>query len=224
MSGRKFSWREVLLLSWAFVPVLFFEVWPVKGFSYLLPLTPVAALLCARALVPVSKFVMEPRMRLLGRSLVALTLVSLAVPAVLSLVRPPSSGLAANGGTPGGREAGRWIDANVPQGSRLITIGPSMANLIEYYSGRRSNGLSVSPNPLHRNPSYHPIINADVELKHGNYQYIVWDAYSAKRSPNFAVRALGLEKRFSGRVVHTERGAFEGAANRKLVVVYEVRP
>lgn len=224
LSRRSFTWRETLLLSWASVPVLFFEVWPVKGFSYMLPLVPVAALLCARALVPLPQLVMGHRIRMFSGLLVAVVLVSLAIPAVLSLVQPPSSGLAATGGTPGGREASRWIDANVPQGSRLITIGPSMANMIEYYSGRRSDGLSVSPNPLHRNPSYQSIINADAELKHGNFQYIVWDAYSAKRSPRFARRAMDLVHRFSGEMVHTQWGTFHGVAHQKLVIVYAVRP
>ena len=34
---RSDSWRETLLLSWIVVPAVFFELWPVKGFQYLLP-------------------------------------------------------------------------------------------------------------------------------------------------------------------------------------------
>jgi hypothetical protein len=99
-----------------------------------------------------------------------------------------------------------------------------MANLIQYYSGRRSDGLSVSPNPLHRNPTYHPIINADALLKSGAYQYIVWDVYSARRSPVFSARALQLAERFDGHVIYVGRGSFDGKANQKLIVIYEVTP
>ena len=99
-----------------------------------------------------------------------------------------------------------------------------MANLVEFYSGRRSHGLSVSPNPLHRNPTYQPIINADAQLKAGDFQYIVWDAYSAARSPIFAARALTLAHRFQGHVVHVQRGAFHGRAHQPLIVIYEVTP
>src|SRR5437867_1520956 len=42
---RERSWRETLLLSWIAVPVIFFQVWPVKGFQYLLPIAPVIAIL-----------------------------------------------------------------------------------------------------------------------------------------------------------------------------------
>ena len=47
---RRATWRETLLLSWIVVPVLFFELWAVKGYQYLLPVAPAVALLAARAL------------------------------------------------------------------------------------------------------------------------------------------------------------------------------
>ena len=47
---RQMSWRETLLLTWIFVPVVFFQLWPVKGFQYLLPAAPAVALLAGRTL------------------------------------------------------------------------------------------------------------------------------------------------------------------------------
>ena len=35
---REASWRERLLVCWITVPVVFFELWPVKGYQYLLPI------------------------------------------------------------------------------------------------------------------------------------------------------------------------------------------
>ena len=59
------------------------------------------------------------------RRAVALTLVVSS----LGRIEPSKSGdlLAGSGGMPGGREAGQWIDKNVPEGAKLMTIGPSMA-------------------------------------------------------------------------------------------------
>jgi hypothetical protein len=146
------------------------------------------------------------------------------VPAILGVASPTTSGLAGAGGLPGGREVGRWVASNVPQGARLMTVGPTMANVIEYYSGRRCDALSVSPNPLHRNPTYRPIVNADSALKAGAYQYVVWDAYSAARSPHFGHRASDLAHRFHGVKVFTEKGDVDGHGNRPLVIIYEVHP
>jgi len=215
---RPLTWRETLLLSWIVVPVLFFEVWPVKGFSYLLACVPAVAVLAARVLaraLPTTRPIVG---RLVVLAVSVACLLSLLVPAVRGVIRQPTAGLAGAGGTPGGRETGRWIAVNLPADARLLTIGPSMANLIEYYSGRAANGLSVSPNPLHRNPSYQPVGNADAALRSGRFQYVVWDVYSAGRSPTFGDRALTLERRFAGRPVHVERDG----GGRKLVVVYRV--
>jgi len=55
-----------------------------------------------------------------------------------------------SGGVPGGREAGRWIDRHVPKGAQMMSVGPSMANILQYYGHRKIYGLSVSSNPLHR--------------------------------------------------------------------------
>ena len=47
---RETTWRERMLLAWVVVPVLFFTLWPVKGFQYLLPVSPALAILAGRAL------------------------------------------------------------------------------------------------------------------------------------------------------------------------------
>ena len=60
-------------------------------------------------------------------------------------------------GRPARRPGGRHLDQGEPPGGReLLTLGPSMANVVQFYGHRRAYGLSVSPNPLNRNPSYVP--------------------------------------------------------------------
>ena len=97
-----------------------------------------------------------------------------------------------------------------------------MANILQFYGHRRALGLSVSSNPLHRNPSYQPIGNADLALRNGSYQYIVWDAYSAARSPHFSTSLELLKRRYHGRLVHQQL-VREGADSIPVIVVYEVR-
>ena len=222
---RRSSWREVLLLAWIVVPFVFFEVWPVKGFSYLLVLAPAVVVLAARALAALIDH--EPRTMLTtvaGAATAVVVTLSLLVPSVQIVASPDATSLAGAGGVPGGRETAQWLREYVPAGASIMTLGPSMANVIMYYSGHRSDGLSVSPNPLHRNPSYTAIVNPDSSLRKGQYQYVVWDAYSAARSPSFATKQLALVRKYGGRVVHTEYASFDGAAQQPVVVVYAVTP
>jgi hypothetical protein len=159
----------------------------------------------------------------------AVLLFTLAVPAYAAV--QPSSGpslLAGSGGVPGGRETGRYIRAHVPQGSTMLAIGPSMANILEFYGHRKAYGLSVSTNPLRRNPIYQAVTNADLSLRRGDIQYIVWDAYSAGRSPYFARRLLSYESRYHGRALYTFATVVRGEGGSRvrvpLIIVYAVRP
>jgi hypothetical protein len=215
---REASWRERLLVCWIAVPVVFFELWPVKGYQYLLPITAPLAVLAGRAL--------SRRHTLPAVAIVCATLLV----ATMARIDAPDDGtaLAGSGGLPAGREAGEWIDAHVPEGSTFMTIGPSMANLIQFYGHRRAYGLSVSPNPLNRNPSYEPLPNPDHALRESELQYVVWDTFSAGRSPKFSRRLLRYAERYNGRAVHVETlpaATSSGrTAQRPAIVVYEVRP
>ncbi|MFE9207342.1 glycosyltransferase family 39 protein [Micromonospora sp. NPDC007230] len=242
---RHRSWRETLLLSWIAAPVVFFQLWPVKGFQYLLPAAAPVAVLAARALaqLPVPELVRrllrrvhrsasaEPArtVRAVRTAVIAVVALSLLVPSLNAVNQADNSTfLAGSGGVPGGREAGRWLAANTPEGSVVLTLGPSMANIIQYYGHRRSYGLSVSPNPLRRNPSYEPLPNPDWWLRHNDLQYVVWDSFSAGRSAFFSERLMVLIRRYHGRVVHTEyvdRTDPTGArVPVPVIIIYEVRP
>jgi hypothetical protein len=110
----------------------------------------------------------------------------------------------------------------------LLTIGPSMANILQFYGHRRAYGLSVSLNPLRRNPTYVPLRNPDRSIRRGELQYVVWDAFSAARSPGFASRLLRYADRYHGRVVASESVPVTTRAgartNTPVVVIYEVHP
>ena len=233
---RSVGWREKLLVCWILVPTIFFQFWPVKGFQYLLPASVPIAVLAAVAVTEVFPVTIWRRV---ARSWMRVHLLPIALGVVIAIslvltswyrIQVAVSGefLAGSGGVPGGREAGIWVRDNVPEGATLMTIGPSMANIIQYYGQRPAFGLSVSPNPLQRNPSYEPINNPDLEIRSGDLQYIVWDSFSAARSTFFSDRVHEYANRYHGRVVHTETIATTTPSGEDVtlpvIVIYEVRP
>jgi 4-amino-4-deoxy-L-arabinose transferase-like glycosyltransferase len=232
---RERGWTQRLLVCWIVVPVLAFELWPVKGFQYLLPAAPAIAVLAARTLVlwsPLARLKWRRQAlatNLVRAGMILVVVVSLAIPS-WNRIQPSTSGefLAGSGGVPGGREAGAWIRDNVPENALFLAVGPSMANIIQFYGHRKAYGLSVSPNPLHRNPSYEAIVNPDSQIRNSDLQYLVYDSFSAARSPFFGQQLLSYVQAYHGRVVHTESITVTNADGtveiKPLIVIYEVRP
>ena len=231
---RENGWREKLLGLWILVPVVFFELWPTKGFQYLLPAAPPLALLAARTLVYLPNRRLRIRRWRVPQYLPGL-LAAGVVASSLFLVSwsridptPSTTFFAGSGGIPGGREAGLWIDAHVPRGATFVAIGPSMANILKFYGHRRMFGLSVSPNPLHRNPSYEPVYNLDYQIRSGEVQYLVWDSFSAGRTSFFSATLLHYVQKYHGRVVHMKAipvATSDGLSSDKpIIIIYEVRP
>lgn len=228
------TWRERLLLTWMAVPVVFFTLWPVKGFQYLLPTAPVLAVLAARTITRVGTVAQLRRhsRRLATGVSCALALVltiSLLIP-TWARIQPSNTGtyLAGTGGLPGGREAGRWLEQNVPPSAQLLAIGPSMANVLQFYGHRRVFALSVSPDPANRNPSYTPVPNPDLAMRQARFQYLVWDSYTAARSPSFGAKLTALVGKYHGVAVFTSTvtvGSKSGQpVEAPVVVIYRVRP
>jgi hypothetical protein len=232
---REHSWREKLLLSWILVPVIFFQLWPVKGYQYLLPIAPPLAILAGRLLgrgwgdrtYPDGKrAAMPPLLSWLASAVVIASLAFFS----WQRIQPQQSAsfLAGTGGIAGGREVGSWIQHSVPAYAQFMTIGPSMANIIQFYGARKAYGLGTSPNPLHRNPAYEPIINPDYQIRSSELQYIVWDSFSAARTPFFSDKLMSYVNKYNGRAVHTESIMFRDAngnlTTKPIIIVYEVRP
>lgn len=233
---RWVGWSEKLLVGWILTPIFFFQLWPVKGFQYLLPISAPIAVLAAVTVAEVLPLTLWTRVsrdwvrtKALPAGLAAAIAISLAVTSWYRIqIAVSGEFLAGSGGVPGGREAGVWIRDNVPEGATLMTIGPSMANILQYYGQRPAHGLAVSPNPLRRNPSYDPIDNPDLLIRSGDIQYVVWDSFSAARSGYFAGRLQDYANRYHGRVVHTETITTTTPAGQRaelpVIIIYAVRP
>jgi len=242
---RERGWRERLLLAWILVPLAFFTIWPVKGFQYLLPAAPALAVLAGRTVGALwalrggtepgstKPAALTVRRRRLGftaaaSACAAAAVVSLAVP-TWQRITPSSSTafLAGTGGLPGGRAAGQWIAANVPEGARLLGAGPSIANVLEFYGHHPVGALSVSTDPRNRNPVYVPVGNPDRAVRTGEYQYLVWDSYTARRSPYYAAELRKLIDGYHGVAVYTATVPVhtrDGDSAVPVIVVYEVHP
>jgi len=237
---RDFGWRERLLLAWILVPLAFFTIWPVKGFQYLLPVVPALAVLAGRTIGELWAArdgawpsVLSAGRRRMGFAAAAgvcaaAGVATLAVP-TWQRITPSSSTafLAGTGGLPGGRAAGQWIAANVPDGARLLGAGPSIANVLEFYGRHPVGALSVSTDPRNRNPVYTPVANPDRAVRTGEYQYLVWDSYTAARSPYYAAELRKLIGRYHGVAVFTATVPVQtpaGASAVPVIIVYEVHP
>ncbi|MBN1147849.1 MAG: glycosyltransferase family 39 protein [Anaerolineales bacterium] len=228
------TWRERALVSWIIVPVVFFQLWPTKGFQYLLPIAPALALLAARTLAhwPEGSFRIKRWVipRYAPGMLLAGAIVVTSLSSSLAIISPAQSisFLAGSGGVPGGRETGIWLKSHVPTGATFMTIGPSMANIIKFYGHRDAYGLSVSPNPLHRNPSYEPVHNPDYQIRIGEIQYLVWDSFSTGRSSFFSEKLLYYVEKYNGRAIYTETVTIttpEGnEVEKPVIIIYEVHP
>lgn len=225
---RNRGWREGLLIWWAGAAVLTYSLLPIKGFQYLEPIAPVlaiwAALTIDLAREKLAGRLSTARLRAAVTACAAAVCVTMAIPA-WQTINPSASTtfLAGSGGLPGGRETGYWIAANLPQGATILTIGPSMANVLEFYGSRRAYALAVSPN--NRNPSYLPVYNPDAQLRHGSIQYLVWDSFSAARSPNFGRQLLGYAAKFRAILIHTQYENVSGHGNIvpvPIIRIYEV--
>ncbi len=244
---RRRLWEDRLLISWIAVPFAFFELWPVKGFQYLLPTAPAVALLAAvaferlwtavaadapllRRIVPRATLRQRARVgTVLVSAVLAVVLVSVAIPTAQAVGTTTMQGsLAGTGGLPGARDTGLWIRENVPPGAAFLTIGPTMGNIVEFYGQRQAWALSVSPNPLRRNPAYDPISNPDRAIQLNQIQYIAVDSWSSDRSPFFASLLRRYIDRYHGFLIYQQRAQVRddaGNVSEQVVIqLYEVRP
>jgi predicted membrane-bound mannosyltransferase len=222
------SWREMMLLSWIVVPFVFFDAFPTKGYQYLLMIAPPVAVLAGRGLAHLprtGKFTLgSVRVPRAGVTALVFTavVINLLVPSWSSInAAPQSSSLAGTGGLPAGRETGRWIGAHLPRDIQMLAIGPSMANVLEFYGDRKVWGLSVSTDPRQRNPVYQPVTNPDLAFREGTIQYIVWDAFSADRSMSSSDRLLRYVRKYRGRLIY--QATIPGHRD-PVIRIYEEQP
>jgi hypothetical protein len=205
---------DKLLLSWLIVFGAFFQFWPTKLLPYAIVLVPAMALLGARGVADAAR-------RLRAHHSMRITAAATAAVALAVLV--PMLGPAWRAGDvirdssfsgplttdvevqdfAGGREVGTWFAQHTPTNTTVLTMGPSVGNLVSFYGDRDFYALSVSQDPKLRNPAYRPIQNPDSEIRQMHVQYAIWDAYTADRAPFYSQRLMNYVQKYSGTPVYS---------------------
>ena len=201
-----------VLLAYVGLFLVFFTAWPTKLFPYLYLLMPAlcvfAAIGIVTAVTMLGRGVGSPvPSRLLGGLVVGSML------AFLTMVSWRAVTTTANKDIPGAadfdvevqsfagtREFAEWA-RSTPANARFLTVGPSLGNILRFYGNRDSVAMSVSVDPMKRNPAYVPVPNPDLSLRQLQVQYVVWDAYSADRSSFYSQRTLTYARKFNGVIV-----------------------
>src|SRR2546428_549174 len=253
LASLRWRWQtfDALAISLVLCNVAFFQIWPTKGYEYMLPIVPAVVYLAGRgamALGELGPSIARPlrlervKWRWAAAAALSLALISMAPPAVGVAASPRQAAsaaiatdsditvpgttartfLAGTGGLQASRPSGEWVRSHTLPSARFLTIGPSFANVIQFYGQRKALALSVSSNPLHRNPQYEPVLNPDAAIRSGSIQYLVYDSYSASRSPFFAKRMMSYVNKFRGVAVFSFRE--DGPNEPADVVIYEVHP
>ena len=215
----------MLLIWWITVPFIFFQLWPTKGFYYLLPLIPPFVVLGTSFLFSnwIKKLYYYFK-RPYYYKIIGLLIVVVSIFLSTSYVRDhyffPKQDLtylAGSGGIPYAREAAVWIKENTPEGSVFMTIGPTIGNIIKFYANSDVLSLSVNPNPAKHNPSYTPIINPDLMIRNGQIHYLVYDVYTAARTQHFADKLNYYVDKYDAQLIHSEYKNYYSPDFKKVV-------
>ena len=143
---------------------------------------------------------------------------------------PSASLLAGSGGLPGGREAGALDRRPRAAGGAVHDDRPVDGEHRASSTGTaRRTGCRSAPTRSTATRPTSRCVNPDQAIRDSEIQYVVWDAFSASRSPFFSRSLLRYAERYHGRVVHAETLPARTAdgphrAASPAIVVYEVRP
>ena len=138
---------DKLLVSWLAVFGLFFQFWPTKLLPYAIILTPAMALVGARGVLEAVRAVRARWSSASPRSSVVVAAAAILVPMIRptwkagdvirdsSFTGPFTTDVEVQDFA-GGREVGTWLGRHTPYNSVVLTMGPSLGNLVNFYGDR----------------------------------------------------------------------------------------
>ena len=233
---------DILCLILAVTVFGFFQVYPLKGFNYILPFVPVASILAGRGLVSLVRSLnLLPHLELSGNSqrqrvLTTILIISLLAPISYSLGYASLHNVVYDRPFVGLREAAYWLRDNAPPGAGAMTISQGSAQyVLSFYAkidaypfGNFSlhtvlpgNGLfpgAPPPDPLIQNGTVTYLVH-----------YVSWGGDDPIHMPAkrpIEEKFLEFIQKYQGKVLHTVYYTFVGLDGTELrearVWIYQV--
>lgn len=215
---------------WVLVPLVAFVLWPARGFTFVAAMAPPLAILLARSVDGLGALAPQR----------VPTWTGIAVTGLVCLVFAATSAAAVSGrmldaaeagvtGVEGGRNAGLWVQENVPLGGTVLVATDAFGDVLQFYGERHVLALESDPSPGSLDPRQPPTDEgvADLLIRESRIQYLAWDARAGQRNPDAAEHILALARRYHGHEVYRLESSLADASSgtsTPAVIVFEVRP
>lgn len=186
-----------LALATVLVPLVFFEIYPLKGFQFILPSIVAMSLLLGR-------FFSSLLQRFHNRRVIPIIGGTLFLVLVLSLTIESTTVVEYNAFYSGARELAYWVRDNTPDDAMFVTPLNGLANVIRYYSLKPAFPVlylgQVNPDPS---------VNVDDLVAEGTIKYVIFDDYSTAILRPFSTHSLEVRTKlieyvegYAGRLIH----------------------
>ena len=201
------------LLVWIGIPLILFQILPVKGYHFIMSIVP--PLILVGITILNDNWIKNIR---LNSSIIAIIMVLTIItsgPVLNQLFQNVPQPLAGSGGVPYVREAAIWIGNNIPENGTLLTVDTRTANIIKFYAN--NDAVSLHSN---KNPAYIQIVVADLYILDNQVRYIVSEPYIAESFP-YLKEEVGIVDdliiKYNGIPIHTEYQTYHGKNGENLI-------
>ncbi len=210
-----------LLLIWIAVPLLIFQLLPIKGFHFMVSLIPAFTLLGVSFLF--SDWMKKvPYYRIIPIIIIPLIFLS-SGPVLAYWFGVPFPPIVGSGGEPYAREGAIWIRDNLSNEAVILTLDTPMANIIKYYANNEVFSLHSN-----KNPAYTKIENPDLSILNGQIDYLVYESYRVERSAYLKEEAEEMNDvrmKYNAVPIHTEYKTHIGNKGQNLtsaLIIYSL--
>ncbi len=188
----KGTFGDHLVLATVLLPLTFFELYPLKGFQFVLPSIVAMSLLVGRLFASLlwkldSEIGWRRLQRLRPKRIVQVGAGIVFVVMIATLTIQAATVIEYNGFYTGARELAYWLRDNTPSDAKFVTSISGLANIVQYYSLKPAYPVlylgQVNPDPN---------VNIDQLVGNGTVRYVILDDFSTSLLKPFATHALDV--------------------------------